>query len=168
MDDLGDAPHVRGGELPRKHLADSRTSLHRALRYLMIHGILVIKHSKPVGIAGVEQLNPTLDKLFRAHVFMVANRARRRSLCAPCGGPWLLCSSPVPALGVARSESGRQTDTPAFTNHQARHWLAQPAPWLLLRADDQEKQHHRPRGCSGDDAEAVVAEVFAGEGIAGA
>jgi hypothetical protein len=41
----------------------------------------------------------------------------------------------------------------AFTNHQARHWLARPALWLLLQADDQQKQQHRPRACCGDKGE---------------
>ncbi len=53
---------------------------------------------------------------------------------------------------VATENRPAQMQAAASTNHQARHWLAQPAPRLLLRADDQEKQQHGPRGCWGDIA----------------
>jgi hypothetical protein len=41
--------------------------------------------------------------------------------------------------------------TLGFTNHQARHWLARPALWLLLQADDQQKQQDRSHGCWGHE-----------------
>ena len=47
------------------------------------------------------------------------------------------------AIGSARERSPTEPGSwlpRHFPNHQVRRWLARPALWLLLRADDQEKQ----------------------------